>query len=189
MYADCKEALESGHTSSGIYTVNPDDQLPFKVSARAKCKTTNGCLVHDTITIKVYCDMKTDGGGWTVFQRRQDGSVDFFLGWEDYKNEFRDLDGEFWLGLDKIHRLTTSNNGQQSTLRFDLGDHEGNKRYAKYSTFQMANSSTNYRLTVAGYSGDDGDSFSSHSGRMFTTRDCEHDIYGTNCASDYKGAW
>ena len=50
--------------------------------------------------------MDTDDGGWTVFQRRMDGSVDFYLNWIDYENGFGDLNGKFWLGLSKIHRLT-----------------------------------------------------------------------------------
>ena len=70
----------------------------------------------------MFCDQKTAGGGWTVFQKRQDGSVDFFLGWTDYKIGFGNLNGEFWLGLDKINRLT---NSAKFRLRVDLEDTKG----------------------------------------------------------------
>ena len=79
--------------------------------------------------------METDGGGWTVFQRRQDGSVDFYRYWTDYENGFGNLTGEFWLGLSKIHRLTKEGS---NTLRVDLGDFEGNTAYANYSTFNVS---------------------------------------------------
>ena len=130
--------------------------------------------------------METDGGGWTVFQRRMDGTVNFYRGWSDYLSGFGDLDGEFWLGLNKIHHLTSVN----TTLRVDLHDFSGNKRYAKYSIFDVGDSDTMYKLLVGGYSGDAGDSLQGHNGFKFTTKDRDNDIYNNgNCAVHYKGGW
>ena len=56
----------------------------------------------------VYCDMNTDGGGWTVIQRRGDFGRpdDYFLrNWAEYRNGFGDPEEDFWLGLEAIHRL------------------------------------------------------------------------------------
>ena len=130
--------------------------------------------------------METDGGGWTVFQRRQDGSVDFYRYWTDYENGFGNLTGEFWLGLSKIHRLTKEGS---NTLRVDLGDFEGNTSYANYSTFNVSDGSTEYILTVGGYSGTAGDSLASHNGYRFSTRDNDNDGHEVNCAQRYTGAW
>ena len=54
-----------------------------------------------------------------VFQKRFEGSVDFYLSWNDYKYGFGDVNGEFWLGLEKIHALTPDDNNM---LRVDLED-------------------------------------------------------------------
>ncbi|XP_019853463.1 PREDICTED: fibrinogen-like protein A [Amphimedon queenslandica] len=161
---DCKGLFEDGNTTSGVYTVNPDGGTPFEV----------------------YCDMETDGGGWTVFQRRQDGSVDFYRYWTDYENGFGDLTGEFWLGLSKIHRLTKEGS---NTLRVDLGDFEGNTTYANYSTFNISDGSTEYILTVGGYSGTAGDSLAYHNGSRFSTKDNDNDDLSSNCAQRTTGAW
>ena len=131
--------------------------------------------------------METDGGGWTVFQRRQDGSVDFYRYWTDYENGFGNLTGEFWLGLSKIHRLTKEGS---NTLRVDLGDFDNNTRYANYSTFNVSDGSTEYILTVGGYSGTAWDSLWWHNGWRFSTRDNDNDDWsGANAAQWASGAW
>ena len=131
--------------------------------------------------------METDGGGWTVFQRRQDGSVDFYRNWTDYEDGFGNLTGEFWLGLGKINRLTKE---QSNTLRVDLGDFDGNTSYAQYTTFSVGDSTTEYTLTVGGYSGTAGDSLAEHhNGIKFSTRDNDNDNWTKNCAQNWHGAW
>ena len=169
MYSDCKNASTRGQTTSGVYTIQPDNQPAFQV----------------------YCDMETDGGGWTVFQRRMDGSVNFYRNWTDYEQGFGNLSGEFWLGLDKIHRLTST----ATQLRIDLQDFEGKSAYAQYTSFSIGDSSSKYILSVSGYSGTAGDSFTSaanmsnYRGYQYSTRDQDNDRCNCNCAQTYKGAW
>ena len=110
--------------------------------------------------MQVLCDMTTDGGGWTVFQRRLDGSVDFYLGWDSYKNGFGNLSGELWLGNDNLHRLTVADD---VILRVDLEDFENDIRYAEYSTFKVADEGEKYWLLIGGYSGTAGDSMTTAS--------------------------
>ncbi|KAK7090942.1 hypothetical protein V1264_010676 [Littorina saxatilis] len=98
----------------------------------------------------VYCDQNTDNGGWTVFQRRQDGSVDFYRNWTEYQHMFGDLEGNFWLGLDALHMLTSS---QSYELRVDLMTFSGTKGYATYSNFTISDSSDNYRLRFETFTG------------------------------------
>ena len=99
----------------------------------------------------VFCDQTTTGGGWTVFQKRMDGSVDFFFDWNNYKVCFGDLNGEFWLGLGKIIRLISDNN---SMLRVDLEDFEENIRFAQYNMFGVKNENDMYKLNLGSYLGD-----------------------------------
>ena len=145
------------------------------------------CCFRATNLFQVYCDMETDGGGWVVFQRRMNGVVDFYRPWADYLKGFGDLNGEFWLGLHNIHRLTLAAN---TTLRVDLSDFEGEKRYANYSTFRVLDSSRKYTLIIGGYSGDAGDSMARQNGMNFTTYDEDNDLgQNEHCAVRYKGAW
>ena len=76
-------------------------------------------------------------------------SVDFYRNWTDYVNGFGDLEGEHWLGLDKISCLSSGG----AVLRVDLEDVNGTQGYAEYSNFSVDDASTNYTLTVEGFSG------------------------------------
>ena len=128
----------------------------------------------------------SSGSGWTVFQRRMDRSVNFYHDWAEYEKGFGNLTGEFWLGLNKIHRLTATGS---ASLHVHLEDFEGVSVFAHYSTFKVGGADTKYTLTVGGYSGDAGDSLSCHNNMKFTTHDQDNDKYKGNCATLFKGAW
>ena len=127
VYKNCAEAYKAGKRINGVYTIDPDSGGAFDV----------------------FCDQKTAGGGWAVFQKRLDGSVDFYRGWDDYKRGFGNLHGEFWLGMDKIHRLTKEKN----RLRVELEDTNGKRAYAEYSFFAVGNEGSKYKLSLGSYSG------------------------------------
>lgn len=129
--------------------------------------------------------MDTDGGGWTVFQRRQDGSENFFLGWASYVAGFGNPIGEFWLGLEAIHRLTP--NRSITTLRVDLRDSQSNPGSATFDTFGVLDASRSYELNVARYTGGNaGDSLTVHSGTVFITVDNDPTTW---CSRIYLAAW
>lgn len=167
---DCTEILKGGNNKSDIYRIWP----------------LNWQKVGSFL---VYCDMKTDGGGWTVFQRRGDyGNPKdyFFRDWKEYSTGFGKINEDFWLGNERVFSLTNQGN---YSLWIDLKDKEGNKRYATYREFWIENENQQYRLHLSGYKGDAGDSFSNLSGMKFTTKDRDNDIWSKNCAQEFKGAW
>ncbi|ELR55170.1 Ficolin-2 [Bos mutus] len=161
----CTELLTRGHFLSGWHTIYLPDCRP----------------------LTVLCDMDTDGGGWTVFQRRKDGSVDFFRTWTTYKQGFGSQLGEFWLGNDNIHALTAQGT---SELRVDLMDFEGNHRFAKYQSFRMADEAEKYKLVLGAFvEGNAGDSLTDHGNHFFSTKDRDNDESPSNCAAQFQGAW
>lgn len=169
---DCSEYRLRKETKSGVYLVTPD--------LRGR-------------SFRVFCDMELDGGGWTVLQRRQDGSVSFNRTWAEYRSGFGELDGgEFWLGNNLIHLLTRDGD---MVLRVELEDFDGVMEHAEYEQFRVANERLRYRLTVGRYSGTAGDAlrFSKsydHNNRAFTTPDRDHDRYPSgNCGAYYSSGW
>ena len=122
-----------------------------------------------------------------MFQRRQDGSVDFYRSWNDYREGFGDLEGEFWLGNDKLHMLLALQDNHE--LRIDMVDHDDNIIYAKYSRFMVASESQQYKLSVGGYSGTAGDAMYYHNGSRFSTKDRDNDRFSWHCAQEFRGGW
>ena len=87
-----------------------------------------------------------------------DHAEDFYREWVDYVDGFGDLKREFWMGLEKLHCLTSA--APRTELKIDLADFEGNYKYAYYSLFYVGNSRDKYRLKIKGYKGTAGDSMS-----------------------------
>ena len=134
--------------------------------------------------------MTTGNGGWIVFQRRVDATVDFYRNWTDYKDGFGDLKGNFWMGLEKLHKLAAP--GKGAKLRVDVrgGVSPGEAKYAEYSLFEIRDESDGYRLIIGGYTGNAGDSLTYHNNMKFSTKDRDQDtLLSINCSKFFKGAW
>ena len=164
---DCQEAYVLSCRRSGVYTIDPGCGKPFSV----------------------WCDMN-NGEGWTVFQRRCDGSENFYRGWTEYENGFGNVKGEHWLGLKKINCLTSVRG--RTKLRIHLDDFTGHSKYVYYDHFYVGTSSTNYKLTVGGYLnwgiGAAGDGMTIHNlnGMQFSTHDSDNDLSSYNCAVSHQ---
>ncbi|XP_058489571.1 microfibril-associated glycoprotein 4-like [Solea solea] len=167
---DCTDVYNGGSEYSGVYSI------------------------YTTGRVRVYCDMGSDEESvkWTVIQRRKDGTVNFYYGWDQYRTGFGEPSGEFWLGLENIHVLTQRKSYE---LRVDMEDFEGNKAYVYYSTFSVGPEEDGYRLQVGGFRngrrGDvAGDSLIYHDGMKFSTFDKDQDLNGQeNCAGLFRGGW
>ncbi|NXJ97843.1 ANGL4 protein, partial [Corythaixoides concolor] len=162
--ADCHQLFLAGQQSSGIFQVQPAGSQPFRV----------------------YCDMTAEGG-WTVIQRRTDGSVDFDQLWDAYKNGFGDLHGDFWLGLEKIHHLVQEG---RYDLLIELEDWEGNSQVVQF-VFSLGGESTAYTLNLLGpLAGELENAIGDFRQLPFSTRDRDHDLKAdTNCAKHLSGGW
>uniref|UniRef100_A0A672JYZ4 Angiopoietin-related protein 1-like n=1 Tax=Sinocyclocheilus grahami TaxID=75366 RepID=A0A672JYZ4_SINGR len=164
-FRDCLQAMQAGHSTSGTYLLKPDGtETP----------------------VQAWCEHDVDRGGWTLIQRRKDGSVNFFRNWDSYKKGFGEVDGEHWLGLENIYNL-----GKQEDYKLlvELEDWMGKKVYAAYSSFHLEPESQSYRLRLGTYQGNAGDSLSSHNGKQFTTLDHDNDAFSGNCAHFHKAGW
>ncbi|XP_068135001.1 fibrinogen beta chain [Hyperolius riggenbachi] len=192
---ECEEIFRNGGETSEMYLIQPDNSNP---------------------PFKVYCDMKTQDGGWTVIQNRQDGSVGFSRTWDAYKQGFGnialdggkrigDMPGEFWLGNQKISLLT---NLQPTEVLIEMEDWSSNKVTAQYTGFTVQNEANKYQVSVSGYKGTAGNALMEgasqlraenrtmtiHNGMYFSTYDRDNDGWlhadpNKQCSKEDGGGW
>uniref|UniRef100_A0A182U2W4 Fibrinogen C-terminal domain-containing protein n=1 Tax=Anopheles melas TaxID=34690 RepID=A0A182U2W4_9DIPT len=154
-------------------------------------------MLSDVYTIKppassvapfrVYCEQGYRKGGWIVLSRRFDGSLNFTRDWIDYRDGFGSPEGEYWLGLEKMHRITSSDYFQ---LLVHLKDYDGTVKTALYDEFEIGNESTGYRLHLGPFvEGAAKDSLRASAGMKFSTPDRDNDEHPGCCASYYASGW
>ncbi|XP_050093328.1 ficolin-1-like [Anopheles aquasalis] len=177
-------AASDGAPSDGEGTVNPSSckNVSSSVSGTYLIR-----LKNDSEPFEVYCEQKSFGGGWIVIQYRYDGSLDFYRGWNEYRDGFGDLNKEFWLGLEKIHQLTTS---RKHELIVELKEFNGTYRYARYGEFGIGSDSEKYVLKkIDNYSGTAGDGMSYTKFSKFSTKDRNNNWFYLDCTKEHESAW
>ncbi|XP_062604046.1 angiopoietin-related protein 7-like [Saccostrea cucullata] len=124
---DCLELYNKGCVT-GVYSI-----YPWSVSDRS---------------LRVLCDMDTAGGGWTVIQKRNDGSVSFARNWTEYQKGFGHAETEYWLGNEAIHALTLNT----SSLYVKLQKKNGEEFYRSYPDFSISDARDDYQLRIGPHS-------------------------------------
>ena len=109
--------------------------------------------------------------GFTVLILRNDvagsNAYAFNLPWVQYTQGFGNPATQYWIGLEKLYQATQIT----CRVRFDLQSLGGTWYYAQYSSFRVGHSSTNYRLTISGFSGNTYNAMAYHNGQPFSTYD------------------
>uniref|UniRef100_A0AAQ6IT10 Fibrinogen beta chain n=1 Tax=Anabas testudineus TaxID=64144 RepID=A0AAQ6IT10_ANATE len=192
---ECEDIFRRGGRDSQMYLIQPDASTP---------------------PYKVFCDQTTQNGGWLVIQNRLDGSVDFGRRWDEYRRGFGNIafdsgkghcevPGEYWLGNDRISQLTKA--GPTEVL-IEMQDWTGAKVHAQYRQFTVQSETSNYVLSLDGYSGNAGNgllegatqlfgvnrTMTIHNGMMFSTYDRDNDNWipgdpSKQCSREDGGGW
>jgi len=142
---------------SGVYIIQPRSDLPPKY---------------------VYCDQKTDGGGWTLLQHK---GISNSSNWEKYNAPLTDLENpnkyradwhqpmsayengfgwvscngesDYWMGLEYMSALTYRASSGPVKVRIDLKDWDNRDYWGTYNSFAIMPKSRGYQMIAKGYAG------------------------------------
>ena len=169
------EYSTTGPTTLPSVLDNLADNQCTLIQDQMKCtdKTGYWCVNDGSLLCKPEPD------GWLVWLRRVDGSVLFNRTWDEYAAGFGDPDGNYWLGLEKLHLLTGT--GRWFKLRVEMGSwHYPYIEWAQYDDFSIGNNTTIYQLQVDGFTGNtSSDGLWYNRGKVFSTT--------SSCASSFAG--
>ncbi|XP_077510958.1 ficolin-1-like isoform X2 [Amblyomma americanum] len=167
----CGDILRAGGATSGVYTLFHDAAGPWGQ--------------------RVYCDMDTDGGGWTVIQRRGqygNNAYYFYRNWTEYARGFGDPAQEYWIGNRALHALTSGK--ETMTLRVVLINSTKDSQAVDYESVGVGSEEELFEMKLGKFLGPTGwDAFGYHSGNMFSTLGRDNDVDDGSCAIKFQGAW
>ena len=132
-------------------------------------------LIPDDHNTNVLTHNTSYPNGWLVWLRRVDKTVSFSRTWEEYVKGFGHPEGNLWLGLEKLHKITHTGGGWM--LKVELESWKGEQAWAEYSNFSVSDISDNYTLTIAGYdlSSTAEDRLENNNNQSFSTIDNDND--------------
>ncbi|XP_023036208.2 fibrinogen-like protein 1 [Drosophila willistoni] len=133
------------------------------------------------------CNGDIEEACWIAIYSRFDDSLDFNRTWSDYCNGFGNIRKEFFIGLEKLYRIT---NSQTYELYVKIGYFNESYGFASYDHFKIGDENTKYELQSLGeFTGTASEVMNYHLHPKFSTFDEDNDLAtDINCAAKY-GAW
>lgn len=131
----------------------------------------------------VYCEE-----GWIIIHRRVDGSQSFEKKWNEFRDGFGSIRADFWMGLEKMHRITREGSYELMVI---VRSFEGEEKRSTYKGFKIASKSEQYRLDFDKFiGGDAGDSLTRQNGMQFSSLDRDNSKHKTlHCAQHFNSSW
>ncbi len=161
-WMDCQSASNSDK-KSGIFFLQPKPTLRFRG----------------------FCNSTKANSSWLVIQRKT-SHIAFSNTWKEYKHGFGDLNSDYWLGLEKLHQITTL---ATTALLISYRESGSQPVVAEYESFKISNEATGYNLTLGRMISKTTNRLEFHNDMKFSTQDRDNDLDDISCASKYGGGW